>query len=643
MELRQILEILWRRKWIVLNLFLAVFITIVLGSLLVQPWYDATAKVLLRKSSAASSLLSSLGLQNTQPSQTLSDTDRADYVELAQVRSMVKKVIDDEHITRERTRAKLMKALPFTKPILKLLGVDVNNTTEIMNAEDLLTFSMTSYIFPRPYVSVDQFESTDIIDIKAYSPDPVQAMRMANVMAEEFIKNEMMRVTDDYKGARTFIEGNLPRVKAEYLQALGNLKQFREREGTVNLDTETAQMIQKTSAIQQGLESKLTDLYLSLAETKTKFTPNHPSVIDIENKIADAKKQLKLEYEKSYAQEAGMMKFPKKMSDFSYLNLAVTVTQDIYNSFLKYKYQVGIAESIALSNIYIIESAITPAKNEAKHRHPSVFFNTIIAILLGTILGISVALLVDYLDDTLKTPADIQAYAPLTFLGSIQKLKKRDRQLVHQMDPRSPFWEYVRTIRNSIRYATLDNPVKSFVVTSALEGEGKSFFASNIATALAKEGQKVLIIDADMRRPSIHANFNIQNNMGLTNYLVGDADLADIQKKTEVTGLTIIPTGPIPPDPARLIESKKLRQLISAMKEIYDIVVVDSPPALDISDAVFLTGYTDGVVVVIESGRVSRVRFAHILDNFKKANKTIIGAVINKTSAHRASYYYYKT
>ena len=171
MELKQILEILWRSKWIIFNTLFAIFFTITIVSLLIIPWYDSTTKILLRKSSASSSALASIGLSSgVSANTTVSDTDRADYLALSVVRPVAEKVISELNVKRERTRARVMRAVPGLKPILKFLGIDINATEEIMTSEDLLDASILSYIFPKPYVSVDQYEETDIIEITATSP-----------------------------------------------------------------------------------------------------------------------------------------------------------------------------------------------------------------------------------------------------------------------------------------------------------------------------------------------------------------------------------------------------------------------------------------------------------------------------------------
>lgn len=725
MELRHILEILWRRKWIIINVFSAILLTIVIISLLVMPWYDSTAKILLRKSSASSSVLASIGLSSGGSSSTsLSDTDRADYLALAAVRPVAERVISELNVKRERTRSRIMKAIPGLKTLLGKLGVDVTATEEIITAEDLLDSSVMSYLFPRPYLSVDQYESTDILEIEALSPDPQQAMQLANAMAKHFIDEELKRVREDYAGAKVFIDKNIVKARSEYIEALNAVKGYKEKEKFVNLDSEASDIIQrisdlkrssvdnnmaieKTTAAIEKIESQLKstpkyqktseqlkdndmisslkltlrDLYLNLAETKSKYTKDHPVVIDIENKIAETKDLLKKEVEKVFGSEtisldplyqdlseklagyyadlagyesqnqafprvisryeAEMMKLPKKVSDYSHLQLAATVTQDIYDSLLKYQYQIVMAESIALSNIYVVEPAIAAGIKEAKHRHPSLLLNTIIAILLGVTFGIGAALLIEYLDDTIRSTEDIKAHKSLTFLGSLVMLKKKDPKLIDALDPRAPLRETFRTIRNSIRFATLDKPPKAIVITSSMEGEGKSFVAANLAISVANEGKRVLIMDCDLRRPGIPDYFKVPNNFGLTNFLVGDADVKAIQLPTGVANLTVIPTGPIPPDPAKLVESQKMHQLVKEMMDAYDFVVVDTPPILAASDAIVFGNWVDGMVVIVESGRASKKHFPEIVELVRKANINVIGAILNKVVGRETGYYYY--
>ncbi|OGP34576.1 MAG: hypothetical protein A2X93_06000, partial [Deltaproteobacteria bacterium GWC2_56_8] len=188
------------------------------------------------------------------------------------------------------------------------------------------------------------------------------------------------------------------------------------------------------------------------------------------------------------------------------------------------------------------------------------------------------------------------------------------------------------------KFVSLDKPIKSFVVTSATAGEGKTFFSSNIGISLALEGKKVLIIDGDLRRPALHKQFDQPNSKGLTNFLVGEATIEEIQVKTGVSGLSIMTTGPIPPDPAKLVESHKMQQLISDMKDIYDIVIIDAPPVLPASDAMV---FGEGIVMIIESSRLSKAVLNDLFETIKKSKIDFYGVVLNKDKDYGSSYYAY--
>lgn len=723
MELKSILLILFRRKWIITAGFAAVFLTIVGVSLIVTPWHDATAKVFLRKSAAMSSLLSTVGVQGSSSFTSLGDADRADYLALSTMRPELDKVVTQLDLKREKTRARIIRSVPFIKPVLAFIGVDVEKTEEKMEAEDITTWGVLNYLFPIPNVSVEQYESTDILEITAVSPNPKQAEDIANALAKAFIENERDLIREDFIGARAFVANNLGNAKQAYTKALTALTDFKEREKSVNLDTQTTDILTRISDLKKGMDDNdmaiertratiekaesqiktmprfqkdseqikanetvttlkqtLVNLYISLAETKTKFTKNHPAVVDFENKIAETKDLIKSEMEKVFSSEtistdtayrsvadklasnytdmagyesinvayprliriyeAELLKLPKKVYEYSQLALDLSVTQDVYQALLKYMSQMGIAESLELSNIYIVEPAKAPRKDDTKHINPNITINTAIAILLGLSFGIFAAFLIEYMDDTLKNPDDIKALKSLNFLGSTKRLRGKDVKLISKMDPKSPATESFRTIRNSIRFANPDRPIKSFTVTSASQGEGKSFFSVNLGISLAVEGKKVLIVDGNLRSPRVHDYFSKANTFGLTNHLTGEASIDKIQIPSGVTGLTIIPTGPIPPDPARLVESQKMRDMVEEMVHIYDMVIIDSPSFFTASDALLMGAETDGTIIVVESGGTSRQRITDMLDFMKKANLNVIGAALNKEPDSVLSYYY---
>lgn len=714
MELRYILEILWSKRRLAVGIFSFIFLAVVIGTLLMPARYDATAKVLLRKAPASDAVLKSIGMSDTfTTSASLSDTERSNYLALAALRPIAEKTVSDLNLKRIRIRSWLINAIPGFRTVLAGVGLDMGPAEKIMTAEELLDRPLSSFIFPRPHIAIDQHEDTDIIEIKGISPLPEQAMAIANSMANNFIEEELKRIRRDYAGAKAFIDHNIVKARQEYIDAITRVQDLKEKEKFVNLDTEATNIIEKISDFKKSyednrlsihklkatirniesqiksipkyqkssellkynevilnLKNTLRDLYLSLAETKTRYTSKHPSVIDIENKITQIKELLQVEMTRifgeetvsvdsvyqelseklasNYADLAGyeiqnevlpkiidrydneMMKMPKQVAEYTKLQLSVSVIQDVYNALLKHHYQVGMMESVALSNIYLVEAAIEPQKNDSKHKKPSLPINLIMAVIMGFIFSIGGILFVNYLDDTIKSATDIETDGELNFLGHVMELDKKTRKLIFHMDPKHPFNESIRSIRNNINHAFSNKMLKSIVVTSHFDLEGKSFFAANLAVSLANEGKKVLIVDGDLRKSGIWNYFGLPRGAGLTDYLLGNSEFESVLCKTDIEGLHIIPSGSVPHDPAKLVETDNLHDLILQMAGVYDVVIIDTPSLKTASDAIILGRWTDGSILILQEGRVRTNDFSDMLALFKRAKVNLIGVVFNR-------------
>src|SRR5690606_33804742 len=167
--------------------------------------------------------------------------------------------------------------------------------------------------------------------------------------------------------------------------------------------------------------------------------------------------------------------------------------------------------------------------------------------------------------------------------------------------PKSPVSEQYRSIRTNLQFASIDHPITSLVITSSGPSEGKSLTAANVATTFAQQGKKVLLVDADMRKPTVHYTFRIENTKGLSNYLIGENKLEDITQETQVENLYVITCGPIPPNPSEMLSSKRMQQFVEEGKELFDLVIFDTPPVLAVTDPAIMSKYCDGVLLVIRS------------------------------------------
>ncbi len=222
-----------------------------------------------------------------------------------------------------------------------------------------------------------------------------------------------------------------------------------------------------------------------------------------------------------------------------------------------------------------------------------------------------------------------------------KKKLHRDSKIITIWNPKSPISEAYRTLRTNIQYASIDRSIKSIMVTSTGPGEGKSTTISNYAVALSQNNKKVLLIDADLRKPTLHNFFMLHNRLGLTNVLAGLEDYSTAIQCTEVPNLYVLTSGPIPPNPAEILGSKKMEALIQKLSEQYEYILFDAPPIIAVADAQILSHYIDGVLLVVNSGKTNKelaIRAKSLLENVK-AN--VIGVILNNKEINDENYYYY--
>lgn len=226
---------------------------------------------------------------------------------------------------------------------------------------------------------------------------------------------------------------------------------------------------------------------------------------------------------------------------------------------------------------------------------------------------------------------------------SKKAMQSTRRKLITKLNPKSPISEQYRTIRTNIEFSSIDEKIRSIMVTSSGPGEGKSTTTANLAVVFAQQGKRVLLIDADLRKPTVHYTFGITNTFGLTNVLTRQMELKDAIKTTNEELLHVLPSGPIPPNPAELLSSRGMKEFFEEAKDAYDMIIFDTPPVLAVTDAQILSNQCDGTVLVISSGRTEIEAAAKTKELLEAANGKILGVVLNnkKMSKNNNYYYYY--
>ncbi len=314
--------------------------------------------------------------------------------------------------------------------------------------------------------------------------------------------------------------------------------------------------------------------------------------------------------------------------------------QNSYSSLLKSYEEIRVAEAQAIDSVIVVEPAQAPQDPIS----PRTLQNTLLAAVVGCMLAVGVAFLIEYLDDTIKTPDDVAHATSLPTLGAVTRIEgtEIEDKLVAADHPRSPVSEAYRVLRTNLQFSAVDKPLKTLLVTSASPIEGKSLTTANLGVVMAQAGLSVVIVDADLRRPVQHRIFRLTREDGLTNALLESNPHPDgYLQATAVENLRVLTSGPLPPNPSELLGSERMRKLIEHLKGQADVVLFDSPPSLAVTDAAVLSGQLDGVLLVVDAGASRRELAARAVEGLRNVGGTMLGAVLNRLSLRGSGYYYY--
>ncbi len=361
--------------------------------------------------------------------------------------------------------------------------------------------------------------------------------------------------------------------------------------------------------------------------------------------------QLKLQIESNQktltnlSNQAGLETDPKKLSD---LNDRISALQTKINT-----WQTNYANLSATlnngSNLFL--SILAPAQAPTTPISPNVSQNVLLAAIAGLALAGGAVFLLEYLDDTIKDADDAQRVLNLSTLGAITRIANihdLGDSLITLKHPRSPIAEAYRVLRTNLRFSGIENPSGALLVTSSGPGEGKTTTAANLAVALAQGGKRVILIDTDLRRPALHKVFGLPNEVGLSSLFLEDGSaLENVLQSTAIEGLSVITSGPLPPNPAEVLDSKQMGKVLTNLRAQADMLILDSPPALAVADASILGSRCSGAIVVVDAGRTRTDVSRRAIETLHKTDVKVLGVVLNKLSGRRASgyyhYYYYSS
>jgi polysaccharide biosynthesis transport protein len=413
-------------------------------------------------------------------------------------------------------------------------------------------------------------------------------------------------------------------------------------------------LVRDTQLMVLQVESEDPQFAMSLANAiPTAFSRNNSAVQT--ERYADSKSNLTIEIDALKEQIAqkqteinaiGTPSSPAKESELARLQTELTQLRQSLTYLLQSFENIRLAEAQSTSNIVVVEEATLPTVPV----RPRVLQNTLLGVLVGLMLSIGLVFLIEYLDDRIRSPDQIDKILKLPLVGLIARMGNGyhgtgKHRLIAVREPRSPIVEAFRSLRTNIQFAGIDQPIRTLLLTSAGPAEGKSTIAANLAVVMAQAGLKVVLVDCDLRRPTQHKQFAQVNRAGLTDIILRDpTQWVGVTVPSGVPNLSLVLSGALPPNPSELLGSKRMKQFLEYLQQICDVTIIDAPPLLPVTDALVLAPLTDGVVMVVDYGTTRIGEAAHGKAQLDQSGARILGAVMNKIPLRRRgySYYYYQ-
>ncbi len=544
-------------------------------------------------------------------------------------------------------------------------------------------------------VTVEPVRSSRLVDLYFDSSDAQFAATAVNALAEEYVDQNLEFTLASTQKSLEWLAQEVQRQQQVAQASERALAEYREQQNAISLDdhqkivvtrlnqlydsvtrakTERMQKEGLWNQVRNGdpdtiaaviqntfvatLKGRRAELQRDRMRLSERYGEKHPEIVKINADIENARRQLEVEtqkavrvvrneYEAALAQERTLtqaleeqkgaaMDLNRKSIDYTVLERDAASSREVYNSLLQREKELRVISSSRANNVRLMDRAEVPGGPFT----PNPRRDWMMAIFFGLIFSIGYALALDYLDDTVKTPEDITRRLKLHFLGLVPIVRGDQYPLISGSVPHD-FGEAFRTLRTSLVSLNPGQGPKIVAITSAQPLEGKTTTAVNIAVALAVGGARVLLVDADMRRPSLHRTLRVSNDRGLSHLLTGEARMREVVQRTEDPNLLAIAGGRTPSNPSELLGSDRMRTFVASLESSpFDWVIIDTPPVLAVTDAVILAPLVHGVTFVV-GAEMTRWRLAErAIETIVAARPRTISAVLNKVDFARNKYYY---
>ncbi len=680
-HLRDYIEILFRRKWIVIVFFISVVGVVTLGSFLMKPVYKAT---------------STLQIKRVTPNiVTFKDDYQAERLEKDYYLTQYKVLKSRNLAGRVITKLSSEKEPEFSNSGL-ISSAILEEYQERVQEGDRKGVLIDAFLGK---LEVEPIKSSQLVNVSFLSRNPVFATKVTNTVADEYIRFTLESQLEPTQQARGRLEKEVEAMKARLEESEEQFNEYIARSQIIFLKKEKdpeSLLSRKLSELSKEFDRAIADritkeaiyreveksgvnysvvlqnpLIQSLTMEYTKLEseyfnllkvhkPEYPKMQRLEKQIEQMKRRIEGEEQKivdsldsdynialtreRYLSSVieklrhDVIAYQQKMVHYQILKREVETNRDLYNSLLQRLKEVGVSTTLTESNIQILDRAEVPRKPY----RPQKALNIGLSLILGLFGGVFLAFFAEYFDNSVKNVDDIEKKSRLPVLGMVPISKTNPKELISDnSNDNGPFAEAFRSLGTYIRFTSTQKPPKQILVTSPLAKDGKTLLSTNIAKSFVSLFGKGIVVDADLRRPSIHSFFNLDNSTGLSSFLSGATEYNGLIKKSPCSGFDVITSGPIPANPHELLNSSRMKELVDALSAKYDYVIIDSAPVLGISDSLILTQFIEAVLVVVKAANTPRDALIQTIKLLNGVNAKILGLVLNGLDLKRRYGYSY--
>lgn len=678
----QLWNIVLRRKWLLIAVVATALVLGLTLTLLATPKYTATTRLEISRERQ-----NVTKVEGVDPDKAGQDVEffQTQY-SLLEARSLAERVA---------------KQLRLANDEKFLAGNDVSPEEEVpttaINVREVAELQSRKIVdILLDHLSVRPIRGSALVDVEYTSADPVLSAKIANTWAEQFRASSADRRFASTADARAFLESRLQelreRLEKSERQATAyaaekdivTLAVTRDTDGNITssrtlisseleqlaqaLNQARAERIEAESRARAGstpsamsnntalsaLRERRANLAADLNRLNVQFEPGYPQVRALseqikaidesirreESRMGDSRQReyrAALDRENQLQQQVNALRSRLSTQEgnsiqYNMYKRDAETNRQLYDALLQRYKEIGVA-GVEASNIAIIDPARVPERPSS----PNLPLNLALSLILGLAAAVAIALILEQIDEGLREPSNVQKELGLPLLGSVLATENGYEEV---QDIKSQLSEAYLTIRSNLAFATSHGLPRSIVITSARPAEGKTTSSFALAYTLGRSGKRVLLIDADMRSPSLAKMMDVPNTAGLSNYLAGADDKKSLIVSTPEVPFDLLPAGPMPPSAGELLSSDRLSRLIAELGETYDNVVIDAPPLLGLADGPLISRSVEGVIMVIEAGGVSVRGLRIALARLTGANANMLGAILTKLDANQAGYGY---